>query len=112
MRWWDGAAWTEHRSGPPQPVVHQHHFHAPAKSVGAAYAFLLLLGGFAAHKFYLNQYGAAWLLLGLWWGGWLLTFIFIGYAMLLVVIIWFIVDLFVLPGDVDAINRRKMAATA
>jgi TM2 domain-containing membrane protein YozV len=106
LRYWDGANWTENRApiAPATPVV----FQSPPRSVGLAYVFLLLLGGFAAHHFYLSRWVAATVLLILWWGGWLLTFVGIGYAMLFVAGIWLITDLFMLPGYVNAFNRDEL----
>ncbi|KQV26344.1 hypothetical protein ASC54_05460 [Yonghaparkia sp. Root332] len=78
----------------------------PSKSVGAAYAFLLLLGGFAAHHFYLRRWAEAWILLALWWGGWLLTGIGVGFVMLFAVFVWWIYDLVALPNLVAQANRR------
>lgn len=102
QRFWDGQQWTDNRAplAPAAPIT-------PPRSVGAAYAFLLLLGGFGAHKFYLGQPGLAIAQIALWWGGWLLTAVFIGFLGIAAVAIWWFVDLVTLPSQVEAVNRAS-----
>lgn len=106
LRYWDGGNWTEHRApnAPTASIVIQ----SPPRSVGLAYIFLLLLGGFAAHHFYLSRWVAAVSLLVLWWGGWLLTGIGVGFVMVFAAGIWLFTDLFMLPGYVNAFNRDEL----
>lgn len=99
QRFWDGQQWTDNRA-PLTPAT-------PPRSVGVAYLFLLLLGGFGAHKFYLNQPGQGIAQIALWWGGWILTFIFIGFLTIAAVAIWWIIDLITLPSQVEAVNRAS-----
>lgn len=99
QRFWDGEKWTEHRAPYQAPQL-------PFKNVGIAYLFFLLLGGFGAHQFYLRNYGAAITQLSLYWVGILTLFFYIGAALLLAVLIWWLIDLFTLPSQVQFENRR------
>lgn len=67
-------------------------YDANKKSVGASYLLWFFLGGFGAHRFYLNQTGTAvaQLLLGLL--GWIP--LFMGWVVLG---IWWVVDAFLIP---------------
>jgi TM2 domain-containing membrane protein YozV len=72
------------------------------KSIVVAYLLLIFFGGFGAHRFYLGRTGSAVAQLILLILGWL-TFVFVvGIALLLVVGIWVIVDIFLVPGIVQA----------
>lgn len=115
MRWWDGAAWgtamptagaqsAVTHAAPPQIVLVQPR--APMKEVGIAYLFALLLGGFAAHNFYLRRYGAAIGFLCVWWLGWLTSWLFIGIPLVIAGVIWWVVDLCLLPSFVRTTNER------
>lgn len=95
LRWWDGSQWGGFAPPAPPP---------PPKDTAIAYVLLLFLGGFGAHYFYLRRPGLAITMLCLWWVGWLLTALLIGYVLLIAVIVWWIVDLFSLPGYVRAAN--------
>ena len=65
----------------------------PLRSVGAAYLWWFFLGGFGAHKFYLGRPG---------WG--------IVYALTLgLLFLGLLWDLFTLPSQVRAANRKMMA---
>lgn len=98
-RWWDGTAWGVYAPAPTGP-------RAPVKDTGVAYLLLILLGGFGAHLFYLNRIGSAITLIILWWGGWLTSFIYIGFVGIAAVIVWWIVDLFMIPSYVREANKR------
>lgn len=100
MQWWDGTAWGP--LAPPQTVSVR-----PVKESGIAYLFWILLGGFAAHRFYLGLTGSAIGLLVLWAGGWLLTPLFIGVPMVIAGGIWLFVDLFLIPGLVRTANASR-----
>lgn len=123
-RWWNGAEWTEHIAAePPAQSSRQPVYTAREKSVGVAYALLILLGGFAAHHFYLQRWIAATVLLVLWWGGWLLILLgdlgrpspfpfSIGMTLVFGVSIWCLSELFVLRRAVLTFNEnaRELAA--
>ena len=76
-------------------------YDANKKSVGASYLLWFFLGGFGAHRFYLDRSGTAVVQLLLLLLGWLP--LFIGWFVLG---IWLIVDLFLIPGIV---RERNMA---
>jgi TM2 domain-containing membrane protein YozV len=89
---------------PTVQVVHNVH----TKEVGIAYALLVLLGGFGAHRFYLGRAGSAIGFLVLWqlgaWTWWTgLGLLFGGAA-----VVWFVIDLCVLPGMVREENQRRL----
>lgn len=117
MRWWDGRAWTENFGGPASqgyaaPVAGYPAYQGapmvvmPLKQTGIAYLFLLFLGGFGAHHFYLNRTS---------WGVTMLVMTLVGWATAVVVIGWFLIvavwilqliDLFLIPGYVRDANER------
>lgn len=100
LQWWDGRHW-----GPFAPPATQGG--APAKDVGIAYLLLLLLGGVAAHRFYLGLIPSAIVFNVLWWGGWLLSILLIGVPMVIAAAIWWVVDLFLLPALVRRANAVR-----
>lgn len=97
MQWWDGRAW-----GPYAPQSSR-----PAKDVGIAYLFLIFLGGFSAHRFYLGRTGSAVAQMALWLGGWMLTPFVIGIPLVMLGGLWLIIDLFLLPSMVRGTNARR-----
>lgn len=99
QQWWDGRGW-----GPLAPVAQPQVYLVRAKESGTAYLFAILLGGFAAHRFYLNLPGSAIAFLILWWGGWALSVFVVGIFMVIAAGIWWIVDLFLIPGMVRTAN--------
>jgi len=96
MQWWDGSAW-----GPVAPPVHR------LKETGIAYLFYFLLGGVAAHRFYLGFAGTALLFNVIWWGGWLFAPFLVGIPFLMVGALWLFVDLFRMPWLVRKANRYR-----
>jgi len=99
MQWWDGHQW-----GPFAPPAAAR----PTKDVGIAYIFLLLLGGFAAHRFYVGRTGSAVALLVLFLAGWTLVAVAVGVVLLVAAYIWMIVDLFLLPSLVREANATTL----
>lgn len=95
MQWWDGHQWGAVHNIPTSQL----------KSAGIAYLLLILLGSFGAHRFYLRHTASAVTMTALWWGGWILTFAGIGIYLLGAVIIWWIIDLFLIPGMTRTTNR-------
>lgn len=78
-------------------------FEANRKSAGAAYLLWFFLGGFGAHRFYLNHIGsgiAQLLLLAL---GWIP--LFIGWAVLA---IWWLIDAFLIPDMIRIENLKTI----
>ena len=74
------------------------------KSMGVAYALLILFGQLGLHRFYLNRVGSGitQLLLGI--IGWGTSFLLIGFVLLVPLWIWLTVDLFLTAGMVRAAN--------
>jgi len=126
QQWWDGAQWGQVagqsavvpaaaymppaptgdvQPGYVQPVIVQ-----PARSTGVAYLFWFLLGGFAAHRFYLGRIGSAVTFLVIWWIGWLTTVFTLGWVLVTAGAIWLFVDLFLIPQIVREENARLYAA--
>ena len=108
-RWWNGSQWTEHSApkvAPPAQVT----VVVGRKDVAITYLFALLLGGFAAHHFYLGRIGSAIGFLALWWIGWATAAIYIGVVFLIAAVIWFIVDLCLIPSYVRDYNAMRGVA--
>gem|GEM_PF-1384435 len=99
MQWWDGARWVQGAYAPVAIV-------RPQKDVGVAYLLAILLGGFAAHRFYLGRIGSAVLFILLWWGGWLTAGFVVGIFLLIAAAVWWILDLCFLPAAVREENAR------
>jgi TM2 domain-containing membrane protein YozV len=100
QRWWDGSAWGVY--APAQAA-------RPAKDTGVAYLLAIFLGGFGAHHFYLGHTAQAVVVLCLWLFGWATSWLLIGFVPLTAVVVWFVVDLFLIPGYVRAANARAFA---
>lgn len=79
------------------------------KSMAVAYLLWFFLGQLGIHKFYLNKtgMGIAYLLLGI--VGWATTVLLIGWAILAVLWIMLVIDLFTIPGSVESANRHTAA---
>jgi TM2 domain-containing membrane protein YozV len=74
------------------------------KSTAVAYLLWFFLGSLGIHKFYVNKTGMGITYLALSIIGWATTMIFIGWALLAVVWIMLLVDLFTLAGQVRNAN--------
>jgi TM2 domain-containing membrane protein YozV len=79
------------------------------KSAGVAYLLWLFVGGVSAHRFYLGSPGTAAAQIALIWVGLLLSGIFIGIPLLIAGVGWWIVDLFLIGGLVQADTDGKRA---
>lgn len=117
QRWWSGSIWSDHYApvvAEPQAPYPQSRptYVRPLKDRGTAYVFAILLSGFGAHQFYLGNVGAGIAYVLLWWGGSALSTVLIGIPIVAGVFIWWIVDLCTLSGQVEAANRRILAAAA
>ena len=80
-----------------------------AKSAGVAYLLWFFLGGLGAHRFYLGATGTAVAQLLLLIIGLFTTFLLIGFLLLAILGIWWLVDVFLISGMVSA---QKEAARA
>jgi|ERR1051325_2730024 TM2 domain-containing membrane protein YozV len=83
---------------------------ATTKSIGLAYLFWFLFGGFGIHRFYLGRTKSAVAMLLLFVIGTLTAGVIIGVPMLAVVLIWWLVDAFLIPGIVGQHNMASQAA--
>lgn len=72
------------------------------KSILVAYLLLAFFGGFGAHRFYLGRTGSAAAQLILFILGWATLVFIVGAALLIAVGIWVIIDIFLIPGIVQA----------
>jgi len=100
LQWFDGTAW-----GPLAPDAMSGR--RPPKEAGIAYAFLLVLGGFAAHRFYLGLTGSAIAFNIIWWGGWMLSPILIGIPFVIAGGVWLFIDLFRIPFLTRSVNALR-----
>ncbi|AMM86529.1 TM2 domain-containing protein [Martelella sp. AD-3] len=73
-----------------------------AKSPAAAYLLWFFVGWAGAHRFYLGRPGSAIAMLLLNVVGWLTAVFIIGLVFLAVFGIWWLVDLFLISGMIDA----------
>lgn len=89
------------------------------KRVGRAYVLLFLFGGLGLHRFYLRRTASACVMLGLCLASYLVLGIFwpaptseLAGLIGLAVIVWEIIDLFLIPRMTRAVNQRIRAAKA
>lgn len=111
LQWWDGSRWGElapaAAATPSTPAYAAPAVAvplAPLKSAGVAYLFAILLGEFGAHRFYLGRIGSAVAQLILWMLGFVLVWFLVGIPILMAAVVWWIVDLFLIPGMVRQAN--------
>jgi len=103
QRWWDGAVWGVYA---PAAAAPSHMVVRSSKDTGVAYLLAILLGGFGAHHFYVGHVGAGIGFLLLWLIGWVTTGILVGFFLLFAAMIWWIIDLCLIPGYVRTANHR------
>jgi TM2 domain-containing membrane protein YozV len=87
-------------------------YDAAKRSALIAYLLWFFLGYLGAHRFYLGRFGSGLLMLLLFGLSWALTFLLIGYAGLLVIGIWWLVDAFLIPGMTSSYNTRVIERIA
>jgi len=84
-------------------------FEAAKKSVLVAYLLWFFLGWLGLHRFYLGYVISGLLMLALWGVGTLLTFILVGYVILVVPFLWWLLDLLLIPGMARDRNNEIIA---
>lgn len=84
-----------------QSILVEQRLNNEKKSVGIAYLLWFLLGGLGAHRFYLGQTGSAVTILILSVLGWATVSVVIGIALLIAVVIWLLIDAFLIPRMVE-----------
>ncbi len=91
---------------PSQDAVAMMRYDAAKRSVLIAYLLWFFLGTFGVHRFYLGRLGSGLLMLAIFGLSWVLTFVLIGYAGLLLIGLWWLVDAFLIPGMTASYNTR------
>ncbi|MEQ8398810.1 TM2 domain-containing protein [Thalassobaculum sp.] len=84
-------------------------FEANRKSTLIAYLLWFFLGYFGVHRFYLGYVTSGLILLALWVIGTVLSIVYIGLVILAVPAIWWVVDLFLIPGLARDKNNQIIA---
>lgn len=84
-------------------------FEASKKSVLVAYLLWFFLGWLGVHRFYLGYTMSAVIMVALWLIGTVLSIILIGYVILLIPALWWVVDLFLIPGMARERNHAIIA---
>ena len=69
-----------------------------AKSPVVAYLLLIFLWGFGVHRMYLGRWISGVIMLAIWAIGWLTAPLLIGWPLLGFVVLWCVLDLFLIPG--------------
>ena len=77
------------------------------KSVGIAYLLWFFFGGLGVHRFYLGRTGSGVAMLLLTILGLVLLAVYVGIFLLLALVIWLIVDIFLIPSIVEADSKAK-----
>jgi TM2 domain-containing membrane protein YozV len=84
-------------------------FEAARKSVLVAYLLWFFLGWLGLHRFYLGYMLSGVLMLVLWVVGTVLSVVLIGYVILVVPVLWWVVDALLIPGMARASNNEIIA---
>ncbi|WP_341666795.1 TM2 domain-containing protein [Alcaligenes sp. SDU_A2] len=85
-------------------------YDANKKSVGVAYLLWFFLGSLGGHRFYAGKTGSAVALLATTILGSLLTVVGVGLFLLGIVVLWVLIDAFLIPGWIRSTNTL-LAAT-
>ncbi|WP_207540184.1 TM2 domain-containing protein [Sabulicella rubraurantiaca] len=81
-------------------------FDANRKSLVAAYVIWFLLGYGGVHRMYLGRWVSGVVMLGIFALSWVLTFVFIGYAGLGLIFLWWMLDALLIPGMARSADQR------
>lgn len=81
-------------------------YEANSKSLVVAYLLWFFLGTFGAHRFYCSRIGTGVMMLLLSAIGWALAIIVVGYVLIGLVFVWWLIDAFLLPGWIRDHNSR------
>ena len=82
-----------------------------AKSPIVAYLLLIFLWGFGVHRMYLGRWISGLIMLAIWAIGWLTAPILSGWPAVGFVVLWCVIDLFLIPGMIAAARediRRRL----
>lgn len=80
------------------------HFESMKKSTATAYLLWWFLGIFGAHRFYLGKTGSAIAMLLITLFSFLSMIVFIGFFTIFITMIWWFVDLFLIPEMTRSYN--------
>ena len=81
-------------------------YDASKKSALLAYVLWFFLGWFGVHRLYLGRVTSGLLMLVLAGISWLLHFVLVGFLGYLIIIPWWVVDAFLIPGITRDYNNR------
>jgi TM2 domain-containing membrane protein YozV len=85
-------------------------YDANRKSILIAYLLWFFLGWFGVHRFYLGRPVSAIVLLLLTLMSMGLAFVFIGYVLMVIPCLWFLLDALLIPGMVSRSNNELAEA--
>jgi TM2 domain-containing membrane protein YozV len=85
-------------------------YDAAKRSVLVAYLLWFFLGYVGVHRFYLGRVGSGIAMIGIFGLSWLLSWVFIGYVGLALIGLWWVIDLFLIPGMTASYNQRVIEA--
>ena len=119
------SVYPAQRSPYPPPAVYRPNVQAPSgnssdigkllmyeankKSTGVAYVLWFFLGLFGAHRFYIGETGTGAAMLIITLCSIVLKFVLIGFLTIFITIIWWFVDLFLIPSLVSRRNNQLAA---
>lgn len=81
-------------------------YDANKKSALLAYLIWFFLGWFGLHRLYLGRIMSGLVMLAIFGVSWLLTFILIGFLGYLIIVPWWLIDAFLIPGMARDANER------
>lgn len=84
-------------------------FEAARKSVLAAYLLWFFLGWLGLHRIYLGYIASGLIMMALWGVGTVLSIVLIGYVILVVPFLWWLLDLLLIPGMTRDRNNAIIA---
>jgi TM2 domain-containing membrane protein YozV len=97
---------------PPRPshdTLLMMRYDANKKSALIAYLFWFFLGAIGAHRFYLGRVGSGLIMFTLFVASFVLMVVLIGLLGFLALGVWWLIDAFLIPGQVQSENDRLIA---
>ncbi|MBR0663312.1 TM2 domain-containing protein [Roseomonas hellenica] len=96
--------------GPSNDALLMMRYDANKKSALIAYLFWFFLGYLGAHRFYLGRIGTGLMMLTLFAASVVFTVILIGLFGFVLLGFWWLVDAFLIPGQVQSENNKLIAS--
>jgi TM2 domain-containing membrane protein YozV len=81
-------------------------YDANKRSALLAYVIWFFLGWLGLHRLYLGRYTSGLIMLALFAVSWLLHFVLIGFLGYLIIVPWWVIDAFLIPGMTSDYNNR------